>query len=89
MKRRGIWLIIAVFMLSSCATIVSKSDWPVKITSTPNQANVTITDIATGRTVYTGKTPTTVTLYSKGGYLRGKTYRVEVKKEGYTPRLLI
>jgi hypothetical protein len=77
-------LLIVSFFLISCASIVSKSEWPVRIGSTPEGADVTITDITEGKKVYTGKTPTTVTLSSKGGYFKGKTYRVEVTKEGYT-----
>ena len=77
-------VVIVVFMLSSCASIVSTSDWPIRIGSTPEGADVTITDIEEGKKVHTGKTPTTVTLSSKGSYFKGKTYRVEVSKKGYT-----
>lgn len=77
-------LLLIVTLLSSCATIVSKSVWPVRIGSSPEGADVTITDIGEGKKVHTGKTPTTVTLSSKGGYFKGKTYRVEISKEGYT-----
>jgi len=83
MKMIGSLIVIAVFMLSSCASIVSKSDWPVRIGSSPEGADVTITDIIEGKKVHTGKTPATVTLSAKGGYFKGKTYRVEVSKEGY------
>ncbi len=72
------------YFLFGCATIVSKSEWPVTITSTPEGADVTITDLTEGKKIYTGKTPTTVTLSSKGGYFKGKTYKVEIQKEGYT-----
>lgn len=74
---------IVVFMLSGCASIVSKSNWPVRIGSTPEGADFTITDIGTGQKIYTGKTPSTVILSSKGGYFKGRTYKVEVSKEGY------
>ncbi len=76
-------MILAVLFLSGCATILSKSEWPVRIESTPEQADVTIIDISNGKKVFTGKTPTIVILSSKGGYFKGKTYRVEVSKEGY------
>jgi hypothetical protein len=77
-------LVIVVFFLTGCASIVSKSDWPVRIGSTPEGADVTITDVGEGKKVFTGKTPTTVTLSSKGGFFKGKTYSVQVSKEGYT-----
>ncbi len=86
MKKIGCILVVFALLLNGCATIVSKSEWPVRIGSTPEQADVTITDMGDGKKVFMGKTPTTVTLSSKGGYFRGKTYRVEVRKEGYTPQ---
>lgn len=81
----GLFALIAVVALG-CASIVSKSEWPVRIGSTPEQADITITDIGEGKKVFIGKTPTTVTLSSKGGYFKGKTYRVAVSKEGYMPQ---
>jgi hypothetical protein len=76
-------IIIVAFLLIGCASIVSKSNWPIYITSNPSEADVTIVDLDKNVTIYQGKTPTTVTLSSKGGYFKGKTYRVTVSKEGY------
>jgi hypothetical protein len=53
------------------------------IRSTPDQADITITDVKESKDVFKGKTPATVTLSSKGGYFKGKTYMVEVSKEGF------
>ncbi len=66
-----------------CASIVSKSEWPIRIASSPEQADVTITDIRDDKKIFTGKTPTTVTLSSRGGYFKGKTYKVDLSKDGY------
>ena len=65
-----------------CASIVSKSSYPVAIISNPQQAEITITD-ETGKTIYSGKTPTTVTLDTKSGYFKGKDYTVTFNKDGY------
>jgi hypothetical protein len=62
---------------------VSKSEWPVQIASTPDGADVSITDVRDGKKVFTAKTPTSVVLTAKGGFLKGKIYRVDVVKEGH------
>jgi hypothetical protein len=36
-----------------------------------------------GETVFSGTTPTTVTLRTKAGYFKGKNYTVTFQKEGY------
>ncbi len=82
--------VVATYFLSltillyglGCASIISKSLYPVNISSDPDGADITITDEA-GDVVYTGVTPTTVTLKTKRGYFRGKDYTVAFKKDGY------
>lgn len=84
MKKVSSLLLLVCFMLtSSCASIVSKSDWPVRIASTPDGADVTITDITDGRKVHVAKTPTSCTLSSRSGFFKGRTYKVDIAKEGY------
>ncbi len=65
-----------------CASIISKSEYPVNISSDPDGAEISITDEA-GRVIHTGVTPETVTLKTKRGYFKGKDYTVAFKKEGY------
>ena len=67
---------------TGCSSILGKSQYPVTISSQPDQADITITD-ERGDAVYSGKTPTTVTLRTKAGYFRGKNYTVTFQKEGY------
>ena len=83
MIKFGSLMIIIALILIGCATIVSKSDWPVTIRSTPEHADVSISDVKEGKKVYEGKTPATLTLTSKGGYFRSKDYLVRISKEGY------
>ena len=71
-----------VITATGCASIVSKSSYPVAIKSHPGQAEITITD-ETGKAIYSGKTPTTVTLDTKSGYFKGKDYTVTFKKDGF------
>lgn len=73
---------LSLFLLSGCASIVSKSKYPVIISSNPEGADITIAN-GIGRTVYSGKTPTTVTLKAGAGYFKGENYTVTFKREGY------
>ena len=73
-------------LVLGCATIMGKSSpETLNIRSTPDQADVTITD-ETGVEVFKGKTPTTVTLSKKKGYFSGKKYNVKICKEGCSDR---
>jgi hypothetical protein len=65
-----------------CASLISKSEYPVNISSDPDGAEITITDEA-GRVIHTGVTPETVTLKTKRGYFKGKNYTVTFNKSGY------
>ena len=72
-----------LIFMTSCASIVSKSSYPVVINSQPDQADIVITD-EHGKKVYRGKTPTTVSLKTSEGYFDGKNYTVTFTKDGYT-----
>ena len=88
MKKRISWvssLSCVGLLAAGCASIIGKSVYPVAITSKPDQADITIVD-ETGKTVFAGKTPTTVSLSTKAGYFRGKNYTVTFSKPGYAKR---
>lgn len=74
-------LLSSSLFLSSCASIVSHSHWPVTISSNPNGAAVVITD-QQGREIHHATTPTTVTLSSKGGYFKGSSYMLTLTGKG-------
>jgi hypothetical protein len=76
----GVFLFVAV--LAGCASIVSKSEYPVAISSNPEEAEITIVNRA-GETVFKGKTPTTLVLKAGAGFFKGENYAVTFKKEGY------
>lgn len=73
--------------LGSCASIVSKTRYPVAINSVPVGADVTITNRA-GKEVFVGKVPTAVTLKSGAGFFKKEIYTLKFKKEGYDDRLM-
>ena len=65
-----VFLLIAVFV--GCASIVSKSAYPVIISSKPEGAEIAIVNRANEK-IFQGKTPTTVTLKAGAGFLKEKT----------------
>ena len=75
-------LVVLCLCYLGCASIVSKSKYPVEITSNPSDVEFTISD-ASGRTIATGSTPTTITLKAGAGFFKGQDYTVTFEKEGY------
>lgn len=76
-------LLVTVVCLTGCATIVGKDVFPVTINSNPDGANILIVD-EKGRKMYTGTTPSTVTLAAGESYFHAKTYTITFSKQGYT-----
>lgn len=82
MKKIILPLLAASMLLPSCASIVSHSQWPLDITSNPTGAGISITNRA-GKQVFTGKTPSTVTLESSAGFFKREEYKIKFEMEGY------
>ncbi len=74
-------------LLSSCATIIGKSSYPVTVNTVPQGAKVEISD-RDGILIYTGITPTTVTLEPSAGYFKKARYSVKLSKEGYQDKVV-
>lgn len=74
--------IIGLFVFSGCASIVSKSKWPVTIHSEPRGARITITD-KKGVEVYSGLTPATMNLKSGAGFFAKQAYKITFTFDGY------
>ena len=75
-------LLSSTLGLYGCASIVSKSEWPVTISSTPPGASVTLKS-QSGGVVAQGETPMTTTLPSSRGYFKPASYDLEYEMEGY------
>jgi len=75
---------IVALITSGCASIVSKSEYPVSISSDPAGVEIAIEN-REGYRIYEGKTPATITLKAGAGYFKGETYTVTFKADGYTP----
>jgi uncharacterized protein YceK len=82
MKRLIVLLVAAIIVFSGCASIMSGSTQAVSISSSPDNANVTIYDEHNMK-VWDSSTPTVVNLKRGDGYFSGTSYRVEIAKEGY------
>ena len=74
----------ATLLLASCASIVSKSSWPVTIGSNPAGANVTVTNNK-GVNIHSATTPTTVTLDSGAGFFKRAQYKLTFTSKDHHP----
>ncbi len=83
--KQALTLIFVAMALSSCATIATRSIYPVMINSEPSDAEVTIVNRA-GSTVYTGNTPTIVRLKSAAGYMKKEEYQVTFRHPDCEPK---
>lgn len=80
---KSLIVIGATVMLSACATIMGSPTQTMPIASTPSDAKVVITD-ESGMQVFSGQTPTSVTLNkSTGKYWGGKSFTVQISKPGF------
>jgi hypothetical protein len=81
--------IAIVSLMTGCASIVGEKEQSVTINSSPSNADVLITD-ERSMEVHSGTTPSTVQLRkSDGSYFGGKSYTVEISKEGYESRTMM
>ncbi len=71
----GVGLMI-VLMCSGCASIVSKSQYPVTINSNPGGATVTVKN-KRGLVIHTATTPATISLAAGAGFFSPARYALE------------
>ncbi len=74
--------------LSGCASIVSRGNQLVGISTEPDDAEIIIRN-SKGRVVHKAKSPTNVSLVKSDGYFSGEAYSVNIKKEGYSGKEII
>lgn len=77
-----------IMISTSCATIVSKSNYMVTVDSTPRDAEVTVTN-RNDVQIYAGKTPALVRLKSGAGFFRAAMYEIKISKEGYATKTIM
>ncbi len=85
--KQGITLMLTAsfIILSGCATIVSKSMYPLTIDSTPSGAKITVKD-KKGIVVYTGNTPSNFSINAGAGFFSKASYSVTFEMDGYDKR---
>ena len=81
-------ILVAIITLSySCASIVSRTKWPLTINTNPSGANVAIVD-KHGVQVYSGTTPVTTKLKSGDGFFAMQSYQVKISLAGYNDKVI-
>jgi hypothetical protein len=88
MKQYVLFLLTAVSLCSSCASIVSHSRWPVAINSMPVGAKVVIKNRA-GQEVFSGVTPAATTLKSGAGFFQSESYTLTFSRDGFETKTSI
>lgn len=78
---------VSVFLFSSCASILSKSTYPLSINSNPSNAKISITD-KKGKEIYLGNTPATVRLQAGAGFFSRAEYQVKFSSPGYDEKIV-
>lgn len=79
--------ISSILLLTGCASIVSKSSWPITINSSPSEAKISIKD-KKGIEIYTGSTPATLKLKSGAGFFSKARYQVTFEKAGFEKKVV-
>ena len=82
---RLIAVVVSLFLLSGCASIVSGGPQVVTINSNPSGAKMTLCNERTGQCMSTGKTPYTATLERSQGFFKPAHYSIRCEKIGYMP----
>jgi hypothetical protein len=78
---RAILCIIAISMLSGCATLFAPTKWPLKIDTKPEGAWVRVID-RSGEIKFQGTTPVTVFLPAGRFYFKRESYTVRLNMAG-------
>ena len=75
-----------VLFASSCASIVSYSNYPMTINTTPSNLAISVTN-RDGVEVYRGKSPATINLKSGAGFFKAAQYFVKVEGAGFDAKI--
>lgn len=67
---------LPIFALCNCASIVSKSDYPVNFNSS-NPTKITVKNTESNNVIYSGVTPTTVNLPASEGFFQPAKYEIK------------
>lgn len=82
MKKIILPAVMASVLVSGCASILSKSEYPVAFSSSPQGASFIVTNRA-GHQIHQGTTPQSLTLKSSSGFFKKEMYTVTMSQPGY------
>lgn len=82
---KNLLFVSLLVIISSCASIVSHTSYPVTVDSSPRDASVTITD-RHGIQIFSGNTPALVRLKSGAGFFKSAQYAITISKPGFAPK---
>lgn len=77
---------VSAIMITSCASILSKSEYPVSFISSPSGAKVQVKK--NGIIVHESATPSTVTLSASSGFFTAAKYEVIFSKKGHPQQII-
>jgi hypothetical protein len=80
-----LFLACVIAAASGCASIVSKTSYPVVVATNPPGATVTIKN-RDGAQVFQGQSPASARLKSGAGFFKGATYTIQITKDGFADR---
>jgi hypothetical protein len=80
--KKTLVIVLSISLLTGCASIVSKSNWPYSVDSNPAGAKVVITN-KKGQEVFSGRTPAALKLKSGAGFFSKESYTVSLSLDGY------
>lgn len=75
-------LILLGILLTGCATIIKSPRQDIYIVSQPEKAKVVIYD-SNNYMVWSGESPSNITLNKGKGYFKGASYKIEISKPGF------
>ena len=77
--------VMLLTLITSCASIVSHSVWPLSVDSNPSGSTISVTN-KKGMEVYKGSTPATMKLKSSAGFFSMESYKIHFQLSGYDTR---
>ncbi|HYK47819.1 MAG TPA: hypothetical protein VEV83_21730 [Parafilimonas sp.] len=83
----SVLMVATATLFSSCASIMSKTAYDVSINTTPDSANIVVTD-KKGKQVYEGQSPAEVSLKSGAGFFAKAEYQVKLSAPGYAEKTI-
>lgn len=84
---KSLFIVGIALLMSNCATIVSKSVYPLRIDTNPEDAKITITN-RFNLNIFEGKAPASLMLNASSGFFQPEMYTIKIEKDGYAPRTI-